>query len=63
MSQRRRYSPEYKQEAIRLVQQSNTPISQIARNLGINDLLQVNELQNYGECYVLHLPHKTIISI
>jgi transposase len=37
MSQRRRYSPEYKQEAFRLVQQSNTPISQIARNLGIND--------------------------
>ena len=37
MSQRRRYSPEYKQEAVRLVQQSETPVSEIARNLGIND--------------------------
>ena len=37
MSHRRRYSPEYKQEAVRLVQQSNTTVSEIARNLGIND--------------------------
>jgi len=37
MSQRRRYSPEYKQEAVRLVQQSDIPVSEIARNLGIND--------------------------
>lgn len=36
MSQRRRYSPEYKQEAVLLVQQSDTPVSEIARNLGIN---------------------------
>ena len=34
---RRRYSPEYKQEAVTLVQQSDIPISEIARNLGIND--------------------------
>lgn len=37
MSHRRRYSPEYKQEAVRLVQQSDTPVSEVARNLGIND--------------------------
>ena len=37
MSQRRRYSPEYQQEAVRLVQQSDIPVSEIARNLGIND--------------------------
>ena len=37
MSKRRRYSPEYKQEAVRLVQQSDIPVSEIARNLGIND--------------------------
>lgn len=37
MSQRRRYSPEYKQEAVRLVKQSDTAVSEIARNLGIND--------------------------
>jgi len=34
---RKRYSPEYKQEAVTLVQQSEIPISEIARNLGIND--------------------------
>ena len=37
MSKRRRYSPEYKQEAVRLVQQSDIPVTEIARNLGIND--------------------------
>ena len=37
MSKRRRYSPEYKQEAVRLVQQSDIPVAEIARNLGIND--------------------------
>ena len=37
MSQRRGYSPEYKQEAVRLVQQSDSPVSEIARNLDIND--------------------------
>lgn len=37
MSQRRSYSPEYKQEAVRLVHESDISISEIARNLGIND--------------------------
>jgi len=37
MSRRRQYTPEYKQEAVRLVRQSDTPISERARNLGIND--------------------------
>jgi transposase len=37
MSQRRRYSPEYKQEAVQLVQQSDSPVAEIARNLGINE--------------------------
>ncbi|TGD71727.1 hypothetical protein E4634_16540 [Mangrovimicrobium sediminis] len=36
MSWRKRYSPECKQEAIRLVQQSDTPVSEIARNPGID---------------------------
>jgi transposase len=34
---RRRFSKEYKQEAVSLVQQSDIPVSEIARNLGIND--------------------------
>jgi transposase len=37
MSQRRRYSPEYKQEAVQLVRQSDLPVAEIARNLGINE--------------------------
>lgn len=34
---RRRFSPEYKQEAVLLVKQSDVPVSEIARNLGIKD--------------------------
>lgn len=34
---RRKYTPEFKQEAVALVQQSNQSISQIASSLGIND--------------------------
>lgn len=37
MQQRRKYSQEYKLEAVQLVQQSNIPLSQIADNLGINN--------------------------
>jgi len=34
---RRQYSPEYKQEAVGVVQQSDQPISRRAQNLGISD--------------------------
>lgn len=36
MQKRRKYSQEYKQEAVQLVQQSNIPLAQVAKNLGIN---------------------------
>ena len=36
---RRRFSKEYKQEAVSLVQQSDIPVSEIARNLGLHDNL------------------------
>ena len=36
MQKRRKYSQEYKQEAVKLVQQSNVPLAQVATNLGIN---------------------------
>jgi transposase len=35
--QRRRFTPEYKQEALQLAQKSDIPISQVAKNPGIND--------------------------
>lgn len=37
MPQRRRYSTAYKREAVQLVQQSDSPVAEIARNLGINE--------------------------
>ncbi len=49
MSQRRRYSPEYKQEAVRLVQQSDIPVSEIARNLGINDNMLRKWVKQFAE--------------
>lgn len=36
MKKRRKYSREYKQEAVQLVQQSDKSITQIANDLGIN---------------------------
>ena len=34
---RKQYSNEYKSEAVRLVRESGKPLSQVARELGIND--------------------------
>lgn len=36
MHKRRKYSQEYKQEAVQLVQQSDIPLAQVAINRGIN---------------------------
>jgi len=36
MHKRRKYSQEYKQEAVQLVGQSDIPLAQVAINLGIN---------------------------
>ena len=36
---RRRFTAEYKQEAVVLVQQSDIPVAEIARNLGLHDNL------------------------
>lgn len=37
---RRRFSKEYKQEAVSLVQQSDIPVAEIAKNLGIRVLMK-----------------------
>ena len=34
---RRRYTAEYKRDAVLLTEQSDIPVSEVARNLGIND--------------------------
>jgi transposase len=49
MSQRRRYSPAYKQEAGQLVQQSDSPVADIARNLGINENMRRRWLKQAAE--------------
>lgn len=46
---RRRFSAEYKQEAVFLVQQSDSPISEIARNLGLNDNVLRRWIKEHAE--------------
>lgn len=49
MSKRRKYSQEYKYEAVQLVQQSNVPASEIARNLGINANMLRRWVKEYSQ--------------
>lgn len=49
MQQRRKYSREYKLEAVQLVQQSDTPLTQIAVNLGINDNMLRRWVKEHAE--------------
>ncbi len=50
---RRRFSKEYKQEAVSLVQQSDIPVAEIARNLGLND--------NVHCLFCLHVPTRAFV--
>ena len=49
MQQRRKYSREYKLEAVQLVQQSDIPLSQVATNLGINDNMLRRWIKEHSE--------------
>lgn len=51
---RRKYSREYKQEAVTLVQQSTQPISHIANSLGLNDTMLRRWIKEFSE------PTKTV---
>ena len=46
---RRKYTPEYKQEAVLLAQKSDIPIAQVARNLGINDNVLRRWIKEYTD--------------
>ena len=46
---RRKYTREYKQEAVALVQQSNQPISHIAKSLGLNDTMLRRWIKEFSE--------------
>ena len=49
MRKRRKYSREYKLEAVQLVKQSNESLSQVARNLGINSNVLSRWVKEFGE--------------
>jgi len=46
--QNRKYTTEFKQEAVRLMETSGKPVVQIARDLGLNDNLLYKWRQEYG---------------
>ena len=46
---RRKYSQEYKKEAVAMVQQTKQPISEVARNLGINDSMLRRWISEFSE--------------
>ncbi len=46
-AERRRYTEEFKGEAVRLMERSGKPIAQIARDLGVND----NNLYRWRSLY------------
>jgi len=46
---RRKYSQEYKQDAVLLVKQSGSPVAEVARSLGINDNVLRRWVKEYSE--------------
>lgn len=49
MQKRRKYSREYKLEAVQLAQQSDIPLSQVAQNLGINSNMLARWCKQFNE--------------
>ena len=49
--QRRRFSPEYKDEAVRMVIETGRPIAEVARDLGINEGTLGNWAKLYREAH------------
>jgi transposase-like protein len=47
--ERARFSPEFKDEAVRLVVESGRPIAQVARDLQINDVTLGNSVARYRD--------------
>jgi transposase len=49
MQKRRKYSREYKQEAVQLAQQSDKSINQVAHDLGINANMLGRWIKEFGD--------------
>lgn len=50
-SQRRKFTPEYKDEAVKMVIETSRPIAQVARDLGINEGTLGNWVNSYRKQY------------
>ena len=46
--ERRKYTEEFKQEAVRLMESSGKPVAQVARDLGVNDNNLYRWRREYG---------------
>jgi transposase len=53
---RRKFTREFKEEAVLLVKQSGTSISEIARNLGLNDNVLRRWVKEYAETNTKNFP-------
>jgi transposase len=57
---RRRFSPEFREEAVRLVVDSNRPIAEIARELGMHDGTLGNWVANYRRVHAGDEPELSV---
>lgn len=53
---RRKFTQEFKEEAVLLVKQSGAPVSEIARNLGLNDNVLRRWVKEYAEANTKTFP-------
>ena len=49
MGKRRRYANEFKLDAVKLVESSNTSMAQVARNLGIGETVLSRWVRQFGQ--------------
>jgi len=58
--QRRKFSPEFRDEAVKMVIESSRPIAQVARELGINEGTLANWVNRYRKDHADEEPPLTV---